>query len=46
MENNPYYQIAKKIWPSIQRVLTDVFYFLFVLVRGIVRIAINQVKGK
>ncbi len=37
--------ILKKIWPTINRVLNAIFYFLFTVIRSTIKGIIDQVKG-
>lgn len=33
------------IWPAIYRIINTVFYFVISLIKGIVALAIKQIKG-
>lgn len=44
-EENRFKTIIIKIWPAIYRIINGLLYFLLTLVRAIVKIAVNQLKG-
>lgn len=35
----------KSAWPTVNRILTSVFYFLLTLIRGMVSRAIEQIRN-
>ena len=44
-EENKFKTIAIKIWPTIYRIINSFIYFILSLIKTIVSIAINQLKG-
>ena len=44
-EENRLKTIAIKIWPTIYRAINLLIYFILSLIKNIVSIAINQIKG-
>ena len=44
-EENRFKTILIKIWPAIYRIINGFLYFLLTLVRAIIKIAVNQLKG-
>lgn len=45
-EPNQFIIVLKKIWPTVNRLINDFFYFLITLIKGIVKYAIRQVQGE
>jgi len=46
MNREKAYAYLKLAWPTIYRVINDGLYFLINVIRYIVRIAIDEIKGK
>jgi hypothetical protein len=44
-ESNRFVIVLKEIWPTINRGLTNLFYFLFGIIKNGIKIAIQQLKG-
>ncbi len=44
-EENKFKTIAIKIWPTVYRIINSLMYFIISLIKAIVSIAINQIKG-
>ncbi|MEK7559584.1 MAG: hypothetical protein AAB521_04730 [Patescibacteria group bacterium] len=44
-EENGFKIFLISIWPTIYRLINSFLYFLLTLVRAIVKIAMNQLKG-
>jgi len=44
-EENKFKTILIKIWPTIYRIINSFIYFILSLIKRIVSIAINQIKG-
>jgi len=44
-EENRFKIILIKIWPTVYRIINGFLYFILSLVKGIVSIAISQIKG-
>lgn len=45
MEENNFLYFLKKIWPTIYRIINEIIYFIFNLIKGIFSYAIKQIKG-
>ena len=45
MDNNRVVLFFEKIWPTIKRVFAEIFYFIFKLVKTIIKIGVGQIKG-
>ncbi len=45
-EENKFKTIAIKIWPTIYRIINTILYFFLSLVKSIIKIAIDQIKGE
>lgn len=39
------YALLKVVWPTIYRGINNFFFFLYTVIRGGIRIAIEQLKG-
>jgi len=44
-EENKFKTIAIKIWPTIYRIINSFIYSILSLIKTVVSIAINQIKG-
>ena len=44
-EENKFKTIALSIWPTIYRIINTVLYFFLSLIKSIIKIAIEQIKG-
>jgi len=44
-EENKFKTIAISIWPTIYRIINTVLYFFLSLIKSIIKIAIEQIKG-
>ncbi len=44
-EENKFLIILKQIWPTIYRVLNATLYFVFTVIRSLVKGGINQIKN-
>ena len=44
-EENKFKTIAIKIWPTIYRIINSFIYSILYLIKTVVSIAINQIKG-
>ena len=44
MDKNSVVLFFEKIWPTTKRIIDGIFYFIFNLIRTIVRIGINQIR--
>ena len=45
-DENKLKAILIQIWPTIYRIINTVIYFLLSLIKGIVNLAIRQIKGE
>jgi len=45
LQQSPFIIFLKKIWPFFYRVLNGILYFLFMLIKGFFRNAIQMIKG-
>lgn len=45
MNKEQLYAMLKRVWPTFYRKLNDFLYFIFTVIREIIRIAISQIKG-
>lgn len=46
MNKEKLYAYVKFAWPTIYRIINDGLYFLINVIKSIVRIAIDEIKGK
>lgn len=44
-EENKFKNIAILIWPTIYRIINTILYFFLSLIKSIIKIAIEQIKG-
>jgi len=44
-EENKFKTFAILIWPTIYRIINTILYFILSLIKSIISIAINQIKG-
>lgn len=45
MKQNRFEYFLKRIWPTIHRIISDIFYFIVSLIKGIISYAIKQIGG-
>ncbi len=44
MEENRVKIFFKQIWPTVYRIINNIFYFLITLIKSIVSLAIKQIR--
>lgn len=46
MDKNKLVKIIANVWPTIKKMLDEIFYFILNLIKSIVKISVRQTTGK
>lgn len=45
MNKEKIFAFLRSIWPSVYRITNGAFYFLVLLIKNLIKMGVNQIKG-